>query len=177
MNITSIIKENNLYPQNDIQTYVQPFNDGTQFFWNKVPAFTQFINDPNGRFQQFFRNIRQNKQLSKNSIYFQHEEYTNDINKIRKSNFFNRISNTYLFSRTYDRMIASTDSDKTFYFCFVQPSQQILNDFIGIKGKFLFMYKKQNDINIPNNINILQIQDYTLLYNFNPIKTYDLFNL
>ena len=74
-------------------------------------------------------------------------------------------------------MIASTDSNKTFYFCLVQPSQQILNDFINIKGKFLFMYKKQHDINIPNSINMLQIQNYTLVYNFNPIKTYDLFNL
>ena len=47
------------------------------------------------------------------------EASSKDINKIRKSDFFNRISNTYLFSRSYDRMIASTDSNKTFYFCLV----------------------------------------------------------
>ena len=64
-----------------------------------------------------------------NSIYFEHEQKTQDINKIRKSNFFSRISNTYLFSRTYDRTILSTDSDKTFYLCLIKPTEKNIKRF------------------------------------------------
>lgn len=180
MNITNIINSNNLYCHQDIQTYVQPFSDGSDFFWNKTPSYTQFLNDENQRYEQFFRCIRQKKQLSDNSIYFEHEQKTQDINKIRKSNFFNRISNTYLFSRTYDRTILSTDSEKTFYLCLIQPTAKILNDFMNIKGKFLFVFKQESKttIKIDENkkINVVNTKDYTLFYNYEPRKTYDLFN-
>lgn len=180
MNITNIINSNNLYHHQDIQTYVQPFSDGSDFFWNKTPSYTQFINDENKRFEQFFRCIRQKKQLSDNSIYFEHEQKTQDINKIRKSNFFSRISNTYLFSRTYDRTILSTDSDKTFYLCLIKPTEKILNDFINIKGKFLFIFNQPNNKIIEQakiaQLNIINAKDCVLIYNYEPTKSYDLFN-
>lgn len=182
MELYDIIINNDLYPD-DIQTYVQPFNDGTQFFWKKTPCYTQFINDENGRYELFLKSLREKIQLQKDSIYFQHQQYTQDIEIIRKSNFFNRIANTYLFSRTYDRTIFSTDSDKTFYLCFKKPTQTILNDFANIQGKFLFVYEindKDKNLLCLNEIkplNTLSTNGYEFVFNYEPKKTYDLFNL
>lgn len=181
MNITEIINKYNLYP-NESQTYVQPFNDGTEFFWDKIPAYTQFVNDVDNRYAIFLKSIREKKQLQKDSIYFEHQNYTQNIDEIRKSNFFKKISNTYLFSRSYDRMILSTDSEKTFYLCFIKPTQNILDDFANIKGKFLFIYKQKqnNDLLCLDNIKPLKhmlVDNYELIFNYEPKKTYDLFNL
>ena len=177
MNITQIIKQNNLYPQ-DIQTYVQPFSDGSDFFWNKVPSFTQFVNDQHGKLEMFFKSIRQNKPLEKDSIYFEHQNYEKNISveTIRNSDFFKRLTNTYLFCRTYDRTILSTDSQKTFYLCLIQPTQQILDDFQKIKGKFLFIYQGK-DLPLKYTGNWYSYQDVYCLFNYFPAKEYDLFNI
>ena len=138
MNIYQIIKENNLYPL-DTNVYVQPFSDGSQFFWHKQPSKIQFINDVNHRLKTFFLSIAQNIPLQKNSIYFEHQEYTQDIVKIHNSNFFKRLQTIYLADRTYDRIITMSDTNKTFYLCIIKPNQDILNMFLKIKGKFLFL--------------------------------------
>lgn len=165
MNITKIIEQNNLYP-NNIKVYSQPFSSGSQFFWNKTPSSVEFINDVNKQLEKFFHSLRQGIQLDENSIYFKHEPYTQNIDEIRNSNFFKRLQLTYLVSRTYERVISMSDSKQTFFLCLTIPDEQIMDKFTKIQGKFLFIFPQKNFKLYYNNLKILQLNEATCIYNY-----------
>lgn len=178
MDLYNTICLNNLLPLN-IKAYVEPFTNGSQLFWKKNPSFTEFINDVDHSIQEFLLNIRLGNKLDKDSIYFKHQKYTQNINDIIKSNFYKRLQLTYIFDRSYDRLIASTDSNETFYYCPILPSQNILQDFKKIKGMFLFVFdvKKLNEFNIEN-LNSMIVDNYVFIYNYNnSLNQDDLFSL
>lgn len=175
--IYEIIFQNNLYPY-DNRTYVQPFTDGSYLFWNKELSFTQYINDVNKRLYQFYKNIRQKNYSFDNLIYYDQQLEINNINQILNSNFYKRMDRTYIFDRSYIDVIKATDDERTFYYCQIQSiDEQIINNFMNIKGKFLIVTKKiQKHL---NNINVMDFlidnQDYYFIFNYNAQKRQDLF--
>lgn len=173
--LTEIIRQNHLFPEN-IKAYVQPFSDGSDFFWDKSPSFTQFLNDCNGRLEQFYRNIRQQKKLNKNSIYFERQSYTQNQEQILNSAFFKRLKHTYLFSRNYDRLIKSTDSKQTFYLCLIKPNQQLLCEFKKIMGKFLFIFENETFQLNDKKLNYIRQKNIHMIFNFNNVKSNDFFD-
>lgn len=173
--LTNLIKQNYLFPSN-VKAYVQPFSDGSEFFWNKSPSFTQFLNDCDNRFEEFYDCIRLKKKLKKNSIYFEKQQYTQNQEQIVKSNFFQRLRTTYLFSRSYDRLINATDSINTFYLCLIQPTKEILEQFIKIEGKFLFIFQSNTFKLENNNLRYLKKENIHMIFNYQNKKSYDLFD-
>lgn len=135
--IYDIIKQLNLYPQN--RTYVQPFTDGSYMFWNKIPSFTQYINDVNHRLFDFYKSLRNGK-IIKNSIYCQHQPFTKSIQEIINSNFYKRLDQTYLFDRDYKSVLKATDDPYTFFYIQIQNlTKEIFDSLSNIKGKYLIV--------------------------------------
>ena len=67
--IYDIILKHNLYPW-QTKTYVEPFSDGSYFFWNKPISFTQYINDVNKRICNFYLQIRNGNYDKANILFF-----------------------------------------------------------------------------------------------------------
>lgn len=167
--IYGIILKHNLYPW-QTKTYVEPFSDGSYFFWNKPISFTQYINDVNKRICNFYLQIR-NGNYDKANIYMNSKTTYKDIKQILNTQFYKRLDRTYIFDRSVQDIIKATDSKDTFFYCQIQElNNQIISLFKKISGKFLFVCKKNNLEN--NEFNLLNINDMSFVYNYKIEKKY-----